>query len=188
MEKPKLTNNKGISLSMAVWMATDKYDHNDNPSHISATSLIKPIRQLVLANRLPPSTEPGDVYDNLASAMGTAFHDAVEDSWKNHRSEALKDLGYPEAVIKKIVVNPPLKFVKENPTCIPVYLEQRVNKKIGKFTISGKFDFVGEGIVEDIKSTSTYSFMKDDPEEYYGKTRAVLAKKGASDFVWKVRG
>ena len=46
----QFSNNSNITLSMAVWLATDDYDHNDKV--ISVTTLLKPIKQTVLAARV----------------------------------------------------------------------------------------------------------------------------------------
>ena len=47
----KFTNKNNIPLSLAVWLVTDEYDYVDKPNYISATSLLKPTRQLVLSKR-----------------------------------------------------------------------------------------------------------------------------------------
>ena len=52
-------NTTGIGLSVAVWLADDDYDHDDDPKAISATSIIKPIKQLILPNEITTShTKP----------------------------------------------------------------------------------------------------------------------------------
>jgi len=43
--------------------------------------------------------------------------------------------------------------------CIPVYMEIRSYKQVGKYKISGKFDFVMNGHLEDFKSTGTFTFV-----------------------------
>ena len=45
------TNKANLPLSLAVWLTHDTYDHDDRANHISATSLIKHLRQLILGLR-----------------------------------------------------------------------------------------------------------------------------------------
>ena len=49
---PQYTNVSNVPLSMAVFLATDSYDYMDEPNYLSATALIKPLRQLILASRV----------------------------------------------------------------------------------------------------------------------------------------
>lgn len=167
MREARYANNSNIPLALAVFLATDNYDHEDDV--ISATSLIKPIRQLVLERRLKAMedyVEPlQDVSSLMASRMGTAIHDGIERCWTNPESaqKALKALGYPERVVSRIRVNPE----SPEPGTIPVYLEQRAYKMVGKFRLSGKFDFVGEGMVQDFKSTGVYTYIHQTNSDKY---------------------
>src|SRR5690606_233543 len=52
------------------------------------------------------------------------------------------------------------ELLEKFPDIIPVYLEQRLKRKLGKWTISGKFDFIAEGRVQDFKSTSVWTWQK----------------------------
>jgi len=155
----ELTNLTNLPLSIAVWLATDNYDHSTNPNLISATTFNKPIRAIVLARQNKELQKLGDIASLIPSRFGTALHDAIEASWINHDNlmSVLTRMGYPEAVIKRFVVNP--KQEDLTPTCIPIYLEQRAERNMGDFTVSGKFDIVIEGQLEDFKSTSTYSYI-----------------------------
>lgn len=162
-----LTNDTNISLSMAVWLASDNYDHTSDPNTISATTLLKPIREIVLARQNMNLAKKGDVSSLIPSSTGTAIHDSIEASWINEtrRKEALTKLGYPESVINNIVVNPTKEEL--TPDSIPVYLEQRVFKQVGKYIISGKYDFVGNGHLEDFKSCSVYSYILQSNADKY---------------------
>lgn len=151
---------------MAVWLATDDYDHNDKV--VSVTSLLRPIRQTVLAARVPEEEKAKeDLLGRLKSRMGTAIHDSVERTWLDPSKvqQAMEALGYPKRLINAVVVNPDPSTVTEDQ--FPVYLEQRVEKQIAGFTVSGKFDAVFDGTVEDIKSTSTFSYVKGGKVEDY---------------------
>lgn len=101
----------------------------------------------------------------VQSRIGSAIHDAIERAWTTNHVEALSLLGYPNKVIERIRINPDPKHVTED--IIPVYLEQRANKQVGKYIISGKFDFVGDGRVEDFKSTSTFTAINNTNDEKY---------------------
>jgi len=159
------SNVSSVPLSMAVFLATDHYDHIDEENYISATSLIKPLRQLILSSRVPRETAPPDLGAMIASRMGQALHDGIERAWIHNYQTALKALGHPQKVIDLIKVNPDRGSLKEGD--IPVYLEQRAFKTVGKYRIGGKFDFVGEGRLEDFKSTSVYTAIHNTKDEDY---------------------
>lgn len=154
------TNTLNISLPLAVFLATDDYDYV--PNTISATTLLKPIRQWVLTKRVSPTDALRDVSSLVSSRMGSALHTALEHAW-DEPTNALKALGYPDKVIERIRINPKPEELK--PDTIPIYKEQRSFKKLGKHTISGKFDFVAEGQVHDYKSTSVYSYLNQTNED-----------------------
>jgi len=159
-----LTNKYGLNLSIAVWLATDNYDHSYDPDEISATSLIKSPRQIALARRNSiPGTE--DISNKIASTIGTSIHDSLEAAWKQNYIKAMRELCYTEDVIHKIKINP--DPITVTPDDIPIYIEQRVKKKVGKYTISGKYDFIGNGQLEDYKSTGTYTYVKKTNDEKY---------------------
>ena len=157
----KYANTSSVPLSLAVFLATDNYDHDSNT--ISATALLKPLRQIILSARVPEDVTPTELINLVPSRMGTAIHDAIERSWKDNYQVALGHLGYPKKVIEKIRINPKPEELTDG--LIPIYLEQRAHKQVGKFLVSGKYDFIGDGRVEDFKSTSTYSAMSHNNDE-----------------------
>jgi len=165
----RLTNLTNIPISLAVWLATDTYDHDDRPNLISATSLLKPMRELVLARQNKDLDKVADISSLVPSCMGTALHDSIERAWTmpGNVEKCMKLLGYPEQLINRIRVNPTTEELQNNPNIVPVYLEQRSEKEIKGYIISGKFDFVIESSVEDFKSTSTYGFMLGSNTEKY---------------------
>ena len=156
-------NVSQVPLSLGVFLATDNYDHNDDPNTISATALIRPLRQIILSARVPDSEGIVDLIQTIPSRMGSAIHDAIERAWKSNHKYALEALGYPMKVIERILINPEPDQLYDG--CIPIYLEQRISKQVGKYTISGKFDFVGEGRVEDFKTTSTYTAINNSNDD-----------------------
>jgi len=44
----RYANVSDVPLALAVFLATDSYDYNPDPNTVSATTLLKPIRQIVL--------------------------------------------------------------------------------------------------------------------------------------------
>ena len=161
----KYANTSSVPLSLAVFLASDFYDHDQDESTISATALIKPLRQIVLSARVPEDMTPVDLVNLVPSRMGSAIHDAIERSWKDNYSNALAILGYPKRVIEKIRINPKPEELTDG--VIPIYMEQRAKKTVGKFTVTGKYDFIGDGRVEDFKSTSTYTATNNTNDEKY---------------------
>jgi hypothetical protein len=164
----KYLNNSNINLSIAVWLASDEYDHNDDQNVISTTTLLKPLRPTILAARVQDSEDAKvDLVSRLKSRMGTAIHDAIERSWvnKDNVTKVMLDLGYPKRVVESVVVNPDPTTVTDD--VFPVYLEQRVHKDIAGMTVSGKYDGIYNGTVEDIKTTGTYSYVKGNKVDDY---------------------
>lgn len=152
-------NTSNIPLSLAVWLANDDYDYDPDPMVVSVTSLLKPVRSIVLGMRMPKGDNP-DISDVIQSSMGQAIHSDIERAWTNRRKRevALLNLGYPRKIIEKMVVNPgDTDLIPAG--AYPVYLEKRTKRKLGKWTLSGKFDFVAEGKLRDFKSTGTYNYI-----------------------------
>ncbi len=158
-------NQTNIPLSLAVFLATDDYDYDHDPNHISATALIKPVRQLILSSRVPQESNVVELASMLASRLGTAIHNGIHNAWTTSYMTAMKSLGYPNKVIDRLRINYPKEELTED--CIPIYLEQRKTRQVGNYTVTGKFDFVGDGRVEDFKTTSVYSAMQGNNDEKY---------------------
>lgn len=156
------TNVSNLPLALAAFLASDTYDYNPDPYTISATTLLKPVRQIILAGRLPPEVGMPDIMDQAATRIGAALHDGIERTWKHdeRRTRALLALGLPAHVIERVRVNPTDEYVLANKDCIPVYMEQRLIRKIGKWTVTGKFDFAADLQVQDFKSANVLSYQK----------------------------
>ena len=151
----RFTNVSEVPLALAVFLASDSYDYDDTPNTISATTLLKPLRQIILPSRMPPGEGLVNLADMMSNRLGAAVHDGIERAWKANHAGAMLALGYPAKVIDRVVINPATVLEGQ----IPIYLEQRLKKKMGKWTITGKFDFVGEGRVQDFKTASVWSYM-----------------------------
>lgn len=175
----KFTNNNKIGLSTAVFLVHDDYDYDPRPNAVSATGLLKSVRQAVLSQRAESKIREMDISQLVASSLGTAVHDAVEKAWSNgNHVHALRKLGYPQKVIDRILINPGYievkgKLVKDPaakplpPKAIPVYMEIRSEKEVDGIIITGKFDFVGDGELEDHKTTGVFTYMKKSNDEKY---------------------
>lgn len=161
-----ISNKYNIPLVAAVWALADTYDYVDMPNYISATTLLKPVQEIVLRDRLEKDNKLNlDVADLLASAMGTSIHAGVEAAWKTHYEKALKTLGYDDDTIKLVKINPDPSTLSQG--AIPIYLEQRSFKEIEGFVVGGKYDIVVEGRLHDVKSTSVYSWIHGSNDHNY---------------------
>jgi hypothetical protein len=96
-DQMKLTNQGNLPLSVAVWLAEDTYDYD--PSGISATGLLKSVRQIVLGDRVVSKQRAVDVSSYIPSSFGTAVHDAINNAWVNSYKNSMAKLGYPKSVI-----------------------------------------------------------------------------------------
>lgn len=161
----KYLNEGNVPLAVAVFLATDNYDHEDNT--VSATALIKPIRQIILAGRVPQDQTMVDVSNLVKSRLGNAIHDGIERAWKDNYQVALTELGYPKRLIDRVKVNPTPEELAADPDIVPVYMEQRKYKEVAGAKVSGKFDFVAEGQVEDFKSTSVFTYINSTKDDDY---------------------
>jgi len=158
-------NVSEVPLALGVFLATDNYEYNSDPNTISTTTLLKPVRQIILAARLNQQQGMVNLIDQAKNRVGAAIHDGIENAWKTNHVNAMLSMGYPQKVIDRIKINPdPATLTADD---IPVYLEQRLSKKIGRWTVTGKFDFVGEGKVQDFKSTATYSYTQQVSADKY---------------------
>ena len=187
----KITNNSNISLSLAVWLLHDEYDYVNEPNYISVTTLMKPLRHIILPRRIPRELVETDVSDFIARALGHSLHDSIEKSWVKGFRRSLALLGYPEMVIDRVRINPTPEELAATPNAIPIYLEQRAKKTVtvnGKtWTVGGKFDMVAEGIVHDNKSTSAYTWVyggRDEEHQQQGSLyRWLNPDKITEDFI-----
>lgn len=170
-----VTNNNDIPLGLAVWVLHDDYDHQNIDNYISATRLMKPLRHIILPPRVPQEDRTADVEDFIASGLGRAIHDSIEKAWINGYERSLALMGYPTEVIKRVLINPTKEQLAATKDPIPVYLEQRTIRTIVvngiEYAIGGKYDMVADGMVQDNKSTTAYTWVyggKDDDYQLQG--------------------
>ena len=167
MTKQIYTNNTNIPLSLAVWLADDAYDYINKPNYISVTTLIKSPRQIVLSSRSPKRDDLIDIANLMATTIGESIHTSIESSWVNKYKQSMLRLGYTPEVVARIRINPTPEDLLADNTIIPVYMEQRVLRQWDKWTIGGKYDFVGNGTLEDFKSTNVFSYTSGTNEWKY---------------------
>lgn len=161
----KITNKHNLPLSIAVWLLHDDYEYNADPYTISVTTLLKPIRQIVLAKQNSSADVEVDLMDLFAMRLGGALHDSIEYAWLTEPHKKLLRLGLSQETVDRIVINP----TQSIPGAIEVHLEQRGRIKLGKWTLSGKFDTVSSGQLEDNKSVVAFGYMKQSNKEDYIK-------------------
>ncbi len=164
-----ITNKHNLPLPLAVWLLYDEYDYNPDPNYISATSLLKPIRQTVLARRIPVELRTLDVADLLASSYGTALHDSIEKAWRVAGAAMLKKLGIPAKVADTLIINPTPEQLAANPDALTCYMETRTIREIDGYKIGGKFDMILDYRLFDHKSTSVFAYMSGSKDEDYGR-------------------
>lgn len=150
-----VTNTFNMPLPLAVWTIVDNYDYNDDPRVISTTTLLKPIRQIILARQNMDCLKIMDCDNLIAVSMGSALHDSVEQAWKD-RSKAVT------AMVA-------LGLTQENAESIydATSFEKRLSKEINGWIISGKYDIVSGGRVCDIKSSSVYGYITGSSDNQY---------------------
>lgn len=135
-------NIKPISRLMGHWLETDYYPTNDNNKFLSATTILKSDRQIILSKKSNNTPKPMSM---LALRIGTAIHDSIEKSWLKSKNT------------NNIVINPTdLSLVKDKDV---LYLEQRKEKSFNSFIISGQFDACLNGQLEDYKTSSVQSYI-----------------------------
>jgi hypothetical protein len=167
------TNYGDISLTLAVWLAADDgYDYDYDPKSVSATTLLNPLRCIVLSRRVQAKQAAGttDLEDLVQARLGQAVHTAAEVSWMYSRDKAFANLGIAQKAIDRIVVNPDKE---DDPDAIYVYIEQRTKKEVDGWYVSGKFDFVYEGKVRDIKTTKTYNWIHGGNDKKYAMQASI---------------
>lgn len=145
-----------MSESLGVWLATDDYTGgSEDERTISATSLLKSVRQYVLSRRVDSALATPNITSLIASRIGQAIHAAIEKAWIGPTLHAaLEALGLPA---DKYVVNPEGPVP---PGMLVVYVEQRKERVIDGWTITGQFDIVIVGQLHDVKTTKGFVIRK----------------------------
>lgn len=173
------TNRANVSPFLAVWLAINEYKVDSRPNVISASTLIKPLRQVVLARKYKDLSKQADISDLVNSRMGTALHDSIEKAW-NQDPEIIKEIlskfGIATAMLDKIKINPELSSLA--PDDIPIWIEKRHEKEVtskygNTYIISGQFDAVVNYRVFDNKSTSVWTHIYGSNDKKYAEQMGV---------------
>ena len=173
------TNKNNISPFLAVWLAMNEYRQETRPNVISATTLIRPLRQVVLARKYKDLSKQADIADLVNSRMGTALHDSIEKTWSQEPAilkNLLGQFGIPAAMLDKIKIQEPIENIKEDD--IPIWVEQRHEKEVtaksgNKYIISGQFDAVVSWRVFDNKSTSVWTHIYGSNDKKYAEQGSI---------------
>lgn len=168
-----ITNKHNIPLSLAVFLLHDEYPEHEGENTISVSTLIKPLKQIILEHRVPSKGFSGDISKLIASRIGTAIHNGIEAAWKSEKLPIyLKQLGIADEVINTVSVNPETIY----PDMLPIFTEYRTSKKVGKWTITGEFDFCGDYAIRDFKTTGTFTVTgNNNKDEDYQKQLSLYA-------------
>ena len=175
-----LSNQSNVPLPMAIWLASDEYSYAKDVNEISTTTLMRSPRYIMATRRMmfpelfpeelrltPTQVEvfSQDIQERIPARVGTAIHTAIDFAINIKAHSALKSLGYPESMLSKLLINPePDKIQKDS---FVIMTEQRSYKEIDKFVISGQYDAVVNGVVHDIKTTSTFAYTSGSMDKKY---------------------
>lgn len=144
-----------MSESLGVWLATETYSGKGHDRMISATDLLKSVRQFVLSRRVDTTLATPNIHSLIASRIGNAIHAAIENAWVSPSvTKALEALGLPA---HRYVVNP------KGPVpdgMLAVYVEQRVEKVLDGWVVTGQYDIVVVGQLHDVKTTKGFVIQK----------------------------
>lgn len=162
------TNKAGVSLAIAPFLALDTYQYDPDPRTISVTTLIKPIRMLVLTKRNQELMKSVDLIEMVASSMGSAYHARLEQAWKDPQllRAVFKSFGYGDHELARVFVNPTDDAVMA-PDVIPVYTEKRFYKEVNGWKLTGQADLILNGALHDFKSSSVWGYIFDSNAEDY---------------------
>ena len=136
----KYTNKENIPLAFAVLLATDRYDAKTDSKTISATTLQKSIREIVLSLR-SQSGGSQDISERISSTIGTAIHSALEQAWLDPYKalEALDFKGYKDVKVNPIELDI-ITWKTYNHKFIPVYVtDNMIGHKLGEFSPTRNF-------------------------------------------------
>ena len=144
-----------MSESLGVWLATETYTGGGDDRTISATELLRSTRQIVLSRRVDSAQATPNLNSLIASRIGVAIHDAIERAWTGPAlTKALEALGLPA---HKYIVNP-TGVVPDDMRA--VYVENRNDKEVDGWTVTGQYDLIVVGQLHDVKATKGFVVQK----------------------------
>lgn len=140
-----ITNRLGLPAAIVSAVVNDPYTKGD--SDISVTQLIAPPYQRQLRMSGVAATE--DVLDRIWSLIGQVGHAIVERAYPQAYTDEAKNLSAAEAYERFGVV-----------------AEKRLYMPMNGWTVSGQFDVIENGCLQDYKFTSTWSVVGDIKPEW----------------------
>jgi hypothetical protein len=146
------TNNSNLSKEHAIFAAYHSTLYSGNPPRegkLSTTTVIGPLRKAILAIKFPDSgTE--DVANLMASSKGTAMHEGLTqalNAYSKEHYDTMSDLGSKLDNLEKSELG--------------YICEQRVEREINGWKISGEFDVLTpDKVIKDFKFVSNYNIKK----------------------------
>ena len=160
-----ITNKHKLSLPLAILFCHSDYDYDPRPNTISATTLLKPTKEIVLGMQNRDLSKEIDIADLIPSVFGSAVHSFGEAGYhdKDTMTKALNALGINEKTQKAIVLNPHPDELEQDQ--IPFYIERRserqVDPPVNDWIIRGKFDGCIYGKLTDFKTCSVWKVILD---------------------------
>ena len=139
-----LTNRLGLPQAIVDAVTNDPYSRG--ASDISVTQLIQPPYQRQLRLQHEPIE---DASDRIWSLVGQVGHGIVERAYPQAYTEAASKLS-----------------TKEVHDTYGVVAERRLFMKVNGWTVSGQFDVIEKGHLQDYKFTSVWSVIGDTKTEW----------------------
>lgn len=143
-------NVPAVMCDIAMYLYENGYTggtYEPEDKVISATTLIKPVRMIVLEIQNRGKDRTVDVSDILASSRGTAEHKVLSDALEWANKTKGKNWRY----------------------------EVRTEKKVKGWIVTGEFDYGQNGAIGDLKNTSTFTWMEMVAERRWWKKNAEFA-------------
>ncbi len=157
-------SNINLSEPIKIFLDYSTYNLVPNAGTISATSLLRPTRQFILNKRNPTLRITPPLNSLVASRVGQSVHSSIENVLKNDK---YMDRRYGK---ENYIVNPTededlSKYLNVFYTEIRSNREMEIDGKT--ITISGEFDVLHNGTLEDFKYTKVFQVMSKTKDEDY---------------------
>jgi hypothetical protein len=159
----RIINQSNLDRVNAYWLRQVWGEYDANPRALSATTLLDPVRIVVLTTLFPDDMVV-DVADTAISGLGTMAHSSREAAIKSMIDEGL--LNKEEVFTERRLI-------------MPFKLK---NKKI--VHVSGKFDLLilenGKWVIDDLKVVKVWTYAAQKIGSYYeqGATYRLLIAEG----------
>ena len=137
----KIVNINNLPKIIELFLKVDFYDHKQAEGTISATTLLKPIKEIILTERHYDEIEV-DVSERLWSVLGSGVHAVMENMSYLHieGDELIKEF------LEKLITG----RIKQ---------EERLYAEVLGEKISGKFDLIIDDTLYDFKISSVWTYI-----------------------------